>query len=157
MPNDIKWMLSFEHLTWMEILADFIYVSLFQSKGQNSLSESDEYSSYRLINYSCVCVSVCACVCVCACLSVCVCVSVRVCVCLSVCVCVCVCLCVCVCVCLCVSVRVCPSVCVCLCVCVCICVSQALSLRHGAVRWISSDSRRWWRRERSFSWGLLRV
>ncbi len=31
---------------------DFIYVSLFQSKGQNSLSESNEYS-YKLINYSC--------------------------------------------------------------------------------------------------------
>ncbi len=35
------------------ILHDFIYVSLFQSKGQNSLSESDEYSSYKLINYCC--------------------------------------------------------------------------------------------------------
>ncbi len=35
------------------IFHDFIYVSLFQSKGQNSLSESDEYSSYKLINYSC--------------------------------------------------------------------------------------------------------
>ncbi len=32
----------------------FIYVSLFQSKGQNSLSESDEYSPYKLINYSCI-------------------------------------------------------------------------------------------------------
>ncbi len=31
----------------------FIYVSLFQSKGQNSFSESDEYSSYKLINYDC--------------------------------------------------------------------------------------------------------
>ncbi len=28
-----------------------MYVSLFQSKGKNSLSESDEYSSYKLINY----------------------------------------------------------------------------------------------------------
>ncbi len=27
----------------MEIFHDFIYVSLFQSKGQNSLSDSDEY------------------------------------------------------------------------------------------------------------------
>ncbi len=31
----------------------FKYVSLFQSKGQNSLSESDEYASYKLINYDC--------------------------------------------------------------------------------------------------------
>ncbi len=31
---------------------DFIYISLFQSKGQNSLFESDEYFSYKLINYS---------------------------------------------------------------------------------------------------------
>ncbi len=30
----------------MNMNGDFIYVSLFQSKGQNSLSESDEYSSY---------------------------------------------------------------------------------------------------------------
>ncbi len=31
----------------------FIYVSLFQSKIQKLLSESDEYSSYKLRNYSC--------------------------------------------------------------------------------------------------------
>ncbi len=34
-----------------EIFHDFIYVSLFQSKGQNSLSNSE--SSSKLINYSC--------------------------------------------------------------------------------------------------------
>ncbi len=46
--------------TWHEhewrfllIFLDFIYVSLFQSKGQNSLSDSNKYSSYKLINYSC--------------------------------------------------------------------------------------------------------
>ncbi len=37
----------------MEIFHDFIHVSLFQNKAQNSLSESDEYSSYKLINYGC--------------------------------------------------------------------------------------------------------
>ncbi len=37
----------------MEMFHDFIHVSLFQSKGQNSLSESGEYSSYTLIYYSC--------------------------------------------------------------------------------------------------------
>ncbi len=37
----------------LQIFHDCIYVSLFQSKGQNSLSESDEYSSYKIINYSC--------------------------------------------------------------------------------------------------------
>ncbi len=36
-----------------QIFHDFIYVSLFQSKIQNLLSESDEYSSYKLRNYSC--------------------------------------------------------------------------------------------------------
>ncbi len=36
----------------MQIFHDFIYVSLFQSKGQNSLSETDEYSSYKLIDSS---------------------------------------------------------------------------------------------------------
>ncbi len=35
------------------IFHDFIYGSLFQSKAQNSLSDSDEYSSCKLINYSC--------------------------------------------------------------------------------------------------------
>ncbi len=30
-----------------------MYVSQFKIKGQNSLSESDKYSSYKLINYSC--------------------------------------------------------------------------------------------------------
>ncbi len=37
---------------FLQIFHNFIYVSLFQSKGQNSLSESDEYSSYKLINHS---------------------------------------------------------------------------------------------------------
>ncbi len=35
------------------IFHDFNYVSLFQRKGQNSLSDSDEYSSYKLTIYSC--------------------------------------------------------------------------------------------------------
>ncbi len=40
-------------MSFLLIFHDFIYASLFQSKGQNALSDSDEYSSYKLINYSC--------------------------------------------------------------------------------------------------------
>ncbi len=146
MPHDIKWMLSFEHLTWtwMEILYMYHY---FQSKVRtHSLSLMSTLLTINKLQL-CLCVTCGVCVCLYMCVSVCVflCVSVCVCVCLCVCVCVClsvcvwwsVCLCVsvsvlsvcvCVCVCvvfvsLCVCVRLCACVCVlCMCVCVCLCV-----------------------------------
>ncbi len=52
--NVICWTLHMNmNVFFLQIFHNFIYVSLFQSKGQNSLSESDEYSSYKLINHSC--------------------------------------------------------------------------------------------------------
>ncbi len=52
-PQKNRMDVIFWTLSMKMYFTDFICVSRFQSKCQNALSDSDEYSSYKLINDSC--------------------------------------------------------------------------------------------------------